>query len=75
MNDKYIILKSGTILRGDISAVTIIPAVRKRYPFDGMNHKRYYHVHIVGDLGTISISKQDYDELKGHLRANYGTEN
>ena len=68
MNDKYIILKSGTILRGDISAVTIIPAVRKRYPFNGMNHKRYYRVHMVGELATISISKQDYDELKERLK-------
>lgn len=67
MNDKYIILKSGTILRGDISAVTIIPAVRKRYPFDSMNHKRHYRVHMVGELVTIPISKQDYDELKAHL--------
>lgn len=68
MNDKYIILKSGTILRGDISAVTIIPAVRKRYPYNGMNHKRYYQVHMVGEFGTIKISKQDYDELKEHLK-------
>ena len=68
MNDKYIILKSGTILHGDISAVTIVPAVRKKYPFDGMNHERYYRVHMVGELVTIPISKQDYDELKEHLK-------
>jgi len=68
MNDKYIILKSGTILRGDISAVTIIPAVRKKYPYDGMNHKRYYQVHIVGEFGTINISKQDYEDLKERLK-------
>ncbi len=68
MNDKYITLKSGAIIR--IDRVDAIEPTRARIARDYQWTDEYnivgYYVYCSG--AKVSITIDDYDELKEHLK-------
>ena len=65
MNDKYITLKSGAIIRNDITAITPYTNVINGITISS-NTAGYLVLFRNGQ--TVPITIDDYDELKEHLK-------